>query len=336
MSDAPPPEDIPRDLPPLDPELAEWFDQAPPPAMPEDVWDRLSGSLAAEAAARAAAAGQVASLADARSAPARRRSAALWPILAGAAGIVLVGLVVVPVLRGGGSAPVADAPVASAEAEGAVAGEAADPVPRTQPEDDEGSQASEPSPTATSSPVVASPGAPETDPSPTEVAESPADTAPEAPGSETAPEAPGSEAAEVPGVAVPMVLATGSEYTPESMAAQITALLTGAGMAEESTLVAAMDAPSDLGAATPVGTDGFTSSPDVLRTCLDLLGATHGGAAPLVVDRALYSGQDVGVVVRLRELALGKPADLDVLVVDPACTPEDVAAAERFDLALPL
>lgn len=336
MSDAPPPEDIPRDLPPLDPDLAAWLAQSPPPVMPEAVWDRLSGALAAEEFARAhggsaaeAAGGSVATLSGARSARAARRGRTLWPILAGAAGVVLVGAVAVPALRGGGGAPVADAPapVTSAETQGAVAGAPANPVPRSEPESAgaEPAGADDASP-STSEPVPGS-EAPVPDPTASGVVDTPADPAPEAPGSEPA---------EVAAVPVPMVIATGSEYTAASMADQVTALLADAGMAEPAALAAAMASPADVDAATPVGADGFTSAPDVLRTCLDLLGATHGGAAPLIVDRALFSGQDVGVVVRLRDIALGQPADLDVLVVDPECTPEDVAEAQRFDVALPL
>lgn len=334
MSESPPPEDIPRDLPPLDPDLAAWLAQAPQPVMPEAVWDRLSAALAAEEFARAhgasaEAGGSVATLAEARGTGSRRRGRTLWPILAGAAGVVLVGAVAVPALRGGGGAPVADAPapVASAETQGAVAGAPASPVPRSAPE----SADTEPADSAETSPTTSEPApgseAPVPDPTASGVVDAPADPAPEVPGSQQA---------EVPAVPVPMVLATGSEYTAASMADQVTALLADAGMTEPTALAAAMESPADVDAATPVGTDGFTSAPDVLRTCLDLLGATHGGAAPLIVDRALFSGQDVGVVVRLRDIALGQPADLDVLVVDPECTPEDVAEAQRFDVALPL
>ncbi|MFM9135395.1 MAG: hypothetical protein ACKOT0_08195, partial [bacterium] len=319
----------PRDLPPLDPELADWLTEAPRPAMPDAVWDRLSAALAEESARRSAGdvpTTPVVSLAEARSGQGGTR--ALWPILAGAAGVVLVGAVAIPVLRGGDSAPVADAPpqVASAGEEGAVA--SSTPSPRTASDTRESTAPASPAPSPTDTPPEAeAPELPAPEGSASEVAGDPDST--------SSPD-PGSAAGGEPSVVVPMVIATGSEYTADSLADQVTALLAGAGMAEPAALVAAMESPANLEAATPVGSDGFTSSPDVLRTCLDLLGATHGGAAPLVVDRALFSGQDVGVVVRLREIALGQPADLDVLVVDPACTPEDVAAAERFDLALPL
>lgn len=121
--------DLGGPLPPLDPELAEWFASAPAPAMPPEVWDRIEGALAAQPpftpsgevpAAAVAAPATVADLSERRER--RGRSRAL-PILAGAAGLVLVGAVVVPAMRGG------DAPAPVAEGNGGQPAVIADPNP---------------------------------------------------------------------------------------------------------------------------------------------------------------------------------------------------------------
>lgn len=128
--------DIGGDLPPLDPDLAAWFAADPAPTMPSAVWARLEGALAAEPPLRPplgpplGASPEVVDLSAERG---RRRSRAL-PILAGAAGLVLVGAVVIPAMRGSDPAPVvADGAVmttALAEpAQGASAPSAAAPEP---------------------------------------------------------------------------------------------------------------------------------------------------------------------------------------------------------------
>ncbi|MGI9196885.1 MAG: hypothetical protein ACR2KE_05425 [Candidatus Nanopelagicales bacterium] len=107
--------DITRaDLPPLDPDLAAWFAGGPAPAMPPEVWSRIEVALAAEPpftpglpgdpAPEVAVAASVSDLGAHRA----RRSRVL-PILAGAAGVVLVGAVVIPSMRAGDApTPVAD------------------------------------------------------------------------------------------------------------------------------------------------------------------------------------------------------------------------------------
>lgn len=104
--------DMGGELPPLDPELASWFAAAPRPTMPPEVWSRIEGALAAEppfAAEPPLAGTNVVDLGERR----RRRSRVL-PVLAGAAGVVLVGAVVIPTMRAGNApAPVAEAPAGS-------------------------------------------------------------------------------------------------------------------------------------------------------------------------------------------------------------------------------
>jgi hypothetical protein len=114
--------DIGGDLPPLDPELAAWLASDPSPAMPEAVWARIEDRLAAEPPLVPAG---VVDLSAERSA---RRPRRVLPLLAGAAGLALVGAVVVPALRSADPAPVADAPLASTPAEAAAAVPPASPM----------------------------------------------------------------------------------------------------------------------------------------------------------------------------------------------------------------
>ena len=120
------------DLPPLDPDLAAWLASDTAPAMPDAVWARLEVALAAEPPLTAASTGgaPVVDLAEHRE---RRRGNRLWPVLAGAAGIALVGLVVLPAVRGGGAAPVADAPVTAEAAVGLPAADGSDSATATEP-----------------------------------------------------------------------------------------------------------------------------------------------------------------------------------------------------------
>jgi len=124
-----PTSDLGGPLPPLDPELAAWFASAPAPPMPPEVWDRIEKALAAQPpftpsgeslVAAASASAPVADLTEHRER--RSRSRAL-PILAGAAGLVLVGAVVIPAMRGG------DAPAPVAEGNGGQPAVVAEPNP---------------------------------------------------------------------------------------------------------------------------------------------------------------------------------------------------------------
>jgi hypothetical protein len=106
--------DIGGDLPPLDPELSAWLAADTPGPMPEEVWSGIEARLAAEAPL--VPAGVVDLQAERR----RRRPGRVLPVLAGAAGLVLVGAVVVPSLQTSSPSPVADgassaAPMVAAE-----------------------------------------------------------------------------------------------------------------------------------------------------------------------------------------------------------------------------
>lgn len=266
--------DLGGPLPPLDPELAAWLAAAPAPTMPAEVWERIEGALAAQPpftasdAAPVAAATPSASVSDLSEH--RRRRSRVLPVLAGAAGVVLVGAVVVPAMRAGNApAPVAD------QAGGAPAS------------------------------VVAAP-----DPSPDMVA---------APKSAAMPR---------------MMMSTGTDYASAAMPDQVAPLLQTAGLTDAAA-VATMSStlPTELA---PVGTGGFTSSPESLADCMGRLGMTPDGPPALVVDRATFDGADVGVVVTVNTLpaSAGEPAVLDVIVVGSACSDADIAGAQRFEYAV--
>ncbi|MFM1966623.1 MAG: hypothetical protein RL134_2348 [Actinomycetota bacterium] len=142
MSDS----DIGGDLPPLDPELAAWLAADTPGPMPEEVWSGIEARLAAEAPL--VPAGVVDLQAERR----RRRPGRVLPVLAGAAGLVLVGAVVVPALQTSSPAPVADGASSAAPMVAAEAPTSADP----------GSVVVAPAPTATESTRTRQP---QTDPS---------------------------------------------------------------------------------------------------------------------------------------------------------------------------
>lgn len=133
--------DIGGDLPPLDPELQAWLSADTPGPMPEDVWTDLQARLAAEPALVPAG---VVDLASERS---RRRSGKALPLLAGAAGLVLVGAVVLPSMQTSAPAPVAEG------ASGAQPALATPPAPQGS---DGGDLASAPEST-TSAPGVVEP-----------------------------------------------------------------------------------------------------------------------------------------------------------------------------------
>ena len=92
----------------MTPELAAWLASAPAPTMPPEVWSSIEAALAAEPPFTPVATASVVDLGERRE---RSRMARAWPLLAGAAGLVLLGVVVLPAIRGSNEpGPVADAP----------------------------------------------------------------------------------------------------------------------------------------------------------------------------------------------------------------------------------
>lgn len=98
------PGDIPGDLTPINPDLAEWLASDTVGPMPTEVWERIEARLAAEPALVPAATNVVSLEGERR----RRRGPRVLPLLAGAAGVALVGAVVLPSMRSTEPVPVAD------------------------------------------------------------------------------------------------------------------------------------------------------------------------------------------------------------------------------------
>lgn len=126
--------DIGGDLPPLDSDLAAWLASDPSPAMPAEVWTGIEARLAAEPALGSGEAGPPAGVVDLGAERSRRRSRAL-PVLAGAAGIALVGVIVVPILQNSSPPVVADGgttsnPVVASDAAPLAAAPEAASMPR--------------------------------------------------------------------------------------------------------------------------------------------------------------------------------------------------------------
>lgn len=275
-------DDFSGDLPPIDPDLAAWLasDEASP--MPADVWAGIEARLAAEPALQPS--GNVVSLAGARQA---RRGRRVLPVLAGAAGLALVGAVVLPSLRSADPAPVADGPVASKTVVAAPAPDGA-----SAPEN---SAASQPLPVQT-------------------------------------PQTPDGAAATVPEPAIPRTMvATGTDYTPDALPAQVVTLLADAGMSDGIGVASAMTAsPSP----TVMPGVGLAASPESLADCMLRLGLP-AGSVPLVLDTATIEGREGSVIVTAGQLdAAGAPVSLHVVAVGQECSDDDVLTARHWDLPL--
>lgn len=134
-------EDFDGDLPPIDPDLAAWLTSDPAPSMPAEVWDRIEAHLAQEPPLGSA---QVVDLSAERT---RRRGRRVLPVLVGAAGVALVGAVVLPSLRSADPAPVAEGARSSQPVVAA-------PAPSTEQQDAETASTPTAAPTSTPSPVT--------------------------------------------------------------------------------------------------------------------------------------------------------------------------------------
>lgn len=120
--------DIGGDLPPLDPELAAWLATDTPGPMPDDVWARLEARIAAEPALSGSSGSS--GVVDLGTERARRRGRRVLPVLVGAAGVALVGAVVLPSLQTSGPEPLADG---AATSQPVVAAPAAAPESKDAP-----------------------------------------------------------------------------------------------------------------------------------------------------------------------------------------------------------
>lgn len=296
------------------PDLAAVLGAQPTPTMPDEVWTRLESALA-DQTPLVSADPAVTALAAHR----ERRPRRVMPILGAAAGLVLVGVVGVPLVVGGTSSapPVADSAITN-PAEPTTLASGPVTTPRSDP-----------------------PVEPDPDPS-TDTATEP--TAPAEPSSSPSSADPITGGAEVMAVPARFVLASGTDYSPDAMTPQVTSLLSTAGIGSDSGAmmeeVTAMQADEPAAMPAMVGSAGFTSEPEALRDCVGRLYASKGGSGAglampaLLVDRASFQGRDAGVVVMLHTSPGASPY-LDVAVVGPECSDADVAAATWFRYDLP-
>jgi len=315
------------ELPPMDADLAALLATDQPGPMPADVWSRLEAAIAAEPpfVAPTSASGETAEPND-RLAPVAdlgaartRRSSRLWPVLAGAAGVALVGLVALPALRGGDAPPVADGPI-TAEAAIDIPAPASITANSGAQSANDGGQGGE---GQGSEPQVAEPAAPgSAAPTASAPSSSPSTADPTA---NPAPTAAGPAAAATP-VAL---LNTGTAYSADAMPTQVGALMTAAGMTDSTSMTRAMGATS--ASVAPMTGTGMLASPEALHDCMLRLGLPES-AKPLVVDHGFFDGRDAGLVVTVgATLSDGQPSDLHVVVVGTQCSEADVTAARHFD-----
>lgn len=272
MSDS----DIGGDLPPLDPDLAAWLAADAPGPMPDDVWAGIQARLAQESPLVPAG------VVDLHAERERRRPRRVLPWLVGAAGVMVVGAVVVPSLQTSSPAPVADG---ASTAQPAVAA-----APAT---DTAGVRASAPAPSPSGS---------------------------------------GAGEASAAVAAIPRsIIATGTDYSGESLPEQVTTLLSTSGMVDRATVTAALTAAP---AATTMPGVGLSSSPEALADCLGRLGLPPE-AMPLVLDRGTVNGRDGSLIVTIgAQDSEGIPTALHAVAVGQDCSDEDVAAAQHLDIPL--
>lgn len=128
------------------------------------------------------------------------------------------------------------------------------------------------------------------------------------------------------------VLASGTDYRPETLGDQVEALLSRLGVTTQRQLE---ELPQQNGPLT-VGSSGFTATEQALQGCLFTLRGPIAASADqaYLVDRATFAGQDVGLILLpVRDgsrplvapdpsaLLTGSSGKIDIWIVTPACGP---------------
>ena len=125
------------------------------------------------------------------------------------------------------------------------------------------------------------------------------------------------------------VVSTGTDYSELAMTSQVSGLLGTVGLDTSSEMTARQVSAPKMAPAAMSGTD-MTSDMTSLHDCLAALAGSADIPPALVVDRARFSGGDAAIVVFLHGPPAAGKATLDVVVVNPACTEGDRAAARRM------
>lgn len=127
------------------------------------------------------------------------------------------------------------------------------------------------------------------------------------------------------------MVATGTDYTADTLPAQVTTLLATAGMSDSTAVAAAMAASPATATLPGVG---LAASAEALTDCMGRLGLP-AGSVPLVLDSATVDGRDGSVIVTVGATdSVGVPTSLHIVAVGQDCTDDDVAAAQHWDLPL--
>lgn len=124
------------------------------------------------------------------------------------------------------------------------------------------------------------------------------------------------------------VLASGTDYQPQTLRSQVVDLLAGLGATGANGL-----ANLPAGGPPTVGTSGFTASLPGLRACITGLTQSEVAQA-LIVDRASFGGDDAGLVVvpdGSPSISAGEPiataqtpsGSVDIWIVEPDCSSVD-------------
>lgn len=257
----------------IDPSSPKW--ETSSPAMPEEVWARLSHVLREEAIERSAVSGAVPITAASGVRSSRRALAAAggptggrrpWLLGSIAAGVALLGVgIVIQSVQSSREVPVvaAGAPGEGPQIRGAVGAD--DPI----------------------SPLAST-------------IEPPARR----------------------------VLASGTDYQPQTLRSQVVDLLADLGATKPGDL-----AKMEVSGPTTVGTEGFTATVPALRACITGLTQSEVAQA-LIVDRASFGGDDAGLVVVPEDFvamsgdeptatAHTPSGAVDIWVVDPDCSQVD-------------
>jgi len=129
------------------------------------------------------------------------------------------------------------------------------------------------------------------------------------------------------------VVSTGTDYNEETLRTQVGGLLTNVGMDSPAKMAATASTERPTPMAKAGSAPDMTTDITTLHHCLVALAGDHNLPPALVVDRATFKGGPAAVVVFLHNLTKseqGPSATVDVVVVNPPCTPEDRKNAMRM------